>query len=204
MSDYLFGIDVTVAQPKKADAGDIGAAVVAEVESARPDWRASVKGRVLRSEIEGVTDGQWTDFVLALATSTLGAVSASNAMGMFEMKPRRLADIGVAESATCTKSPTGGMAWTAKFVAPMTAKKFLRDSEAQYDALCRSMRDYMARMHDGALDLDEGDELPADMTLSGALAVLHRCGPNGLRRWLDEEERFSDTVALYERCNGIF
>ena len=43
-----------------------------------------------------------------------------------------------------------------------------------------------------------------NITLSGALAILHRCGPNGLKSWSDESARFPMTVALFERTNGIF
>jgi len=209
-SSYLLGVDV-VAGVDAVDADTdneavLGAAAVAEIEAvtaARPTARsAKLDGRVLRSEIEGVTDSQWTDFVLALATATLGSVSASNAMGMFELKPRRMADVGLLKNVRCTESPTGRLVWVGDFVAPMTSKKFLSDADAQYRALGDSMRDYMSRMYDGEIDCDV-EALPEGMSLSGALAILHRCGPTGLRKWLDED-RFSDTVALYERCNGIF
>lgn len=207
VSSYLLGIDVVAGDTADADADDgaiVGAAAVAEIEAAeaRSSRSAKLDGRVLRSQIEGVTDSQWTDFVLALATATLGAVSASNAMGMFELKPRRLADVGLLKNVRCTESPTGRLVWVGDFVAPMTSKKFLSDADAQYKALGDSMRDYMVRMYEGDIDCDVGS-LPEGMSLSGALAILHRCGPNGLRKWTDDE-RFSDTVALYDRCNGIF
>lgn len=190
---YLQGIDLA-REYSVDDAEAVGAAVVAEV--AKPV-------RVLKSEIPGVTDGQWTDLVLALKTAGIDAVSPSNAMGMFEIKPRRLADIGLVQNLRRTTSPEGRLIWAGDFVPPMTAKKFMANASLQYKALGDSMRDYMAKLCDGTIDVKEEDELPEGMTLSGALAILHRCGPSGLRNWIDDQ-RFSDTEALYGRCNGIF
>jgi hypothetical protein len=45
--------------------------------------------------------------------------------------------------------------------------------------------------------------LPTGMTLSGALAVLHRCGPNGLDSW-KSGKRFEHTEALFKKTNELF
>lgn len=156
------------------------------------------------TELPGLaSDAAWTRFARAVQSASPGAVSPSNALGMFEMKPRRLADLGLMATSSQVRTPSGRMVWVGDFVAPMTKDKFLRDSGAQYRAFADSMRAYVAGMKDGSVPTPDGGR-PKGMTLSGALAILHRCGPSGLKTWNDEEKRFSDTVALYERANGIF
>lgn len=157
--------------------------------------------RVVPSLIEGVSDQAWTEFVMAMRTAQPGAVSASNALGMFELKPRRLADLGLVRNVALTRSPTNRMAWVGEFVAPLTQKKFLGSPEVQYRAFAESMRRYVDGLTDGTVP---SESRPEDMTLSGALAILHRCGPNGLKSWANEDKRFPDTIALYDKVNGIF
>ncbi len=159
---------------------------------------------LLPSCIDGVPDEGWTAFVKAMHTAMPSAISSTNAMGMFEMKPRRLADLGIMHNITCTRSPTTGcMAWVGEFVAPMTAKSFLGTPRAQYKAFCSSMRDYVQRLQDGSITYPE--DAPEDLTLSGVLAILHRLGPQGLRTWNDTSKpRFEGTEALVARANGVF
>lgn len=159
--------------------------------------------RVLKSELDGVSDEAWTDFALALKTASIGAVSASNAYGMFEFKPRRLADLGLIRNVFKTRGPTKRMVWIGEWIAPMTEAKFLGSPTEQYKALASSMRDYVKRLRDGSIPKPDGGR-PQGMTLSGALAVLHRCGPSGLKTWNDAAARFPETNALYQKANGIF
>ena len=65
------------------------------------------------------------------------------------------------------------------------------------------MRRYVDGLRDGSVAKPKGG-WPVGMTLSGALAVLQRCGPSGLVTWNDAGKRFPATVTLYERANGIF
>lgn len=159
--------------------------------------------RFLKSELEGATDAQWTEFVLAMKTQDPGAVSASNELGMFALKARRLADLGLLTNLTNARSPMGRMVWVGQWKAPLTQEKFLGSPKAQYAAFCTSMKRYIAGLKDGSVQMPD-DGLPEDLTLSGVLAVLHRCGPSGLRTWNDVDDRFPATVALVERTNGIF
>jgi len=159
--------------------------------------------RVLKSELEGVSDEAWTDFALALKTAQIGAVSASNAYGMFELKPRRLADLGLIRNVFNTRGPTNRMVWVGEWVPPMTQKKFLSSPTEQYKAMAKSMNDYVARLRSGSIPRPDGGK-PQGMSLSGALAILHRCGPSGLKTWNDEPNRFPETAALYQKANGIF
>lgn len=198
-SAYIVGTDVlgaAAAADPADEAREVGDRTVAE---------AQAFDRVLESGLQGISDRAWTDFVYALKVAEPGAVSDSNEHGMFAMKPRRLADLGVMGNLRCTRAPTGPkrMVWVGDFVKPMTREKFLASPGAQYKALCDSMRAYVRGLSDGSVPNPAGGR-PADMTLSGALAVLHKCGPSGLKSWNDEGDRFPATVALYDKTNGIF
>lgn len=182
--------------PQKEDApscavarGDVG------------DWAESCA-----SEIAGVSDEAWSRFVEAMKTAPLGEVSSSNALGMFELTPRRLADLGVMSSRLRrTKSPiTKKTIWTGWFLkdgkidrTPASADAFLRSPWRQYDAFAASMRDYASRIASGAVAVPDG------VSLAGALAILHRAGPRGLENW-SAGNRFKATEALYERARGAF
>jgi hypothetical protein len=159
------------------------------------------EGVPLTSEIDGVSDEQWTEFVRGMMAARLSAVSESNNLGMFEMTPRRLADFKYVERLTRSRydRPDGKKhtIWVAKFIAPMTTSKFLRSPRAQYHVFCQSMRDYVARIDAGEVDACD------DLSLSGTLAVLHRGGPGGARTWA-RGDRFESTVALVERVDGVF
>ena len=150
------------------------------------------------SPLVDVTASEWTAFVRAMRTADLGSVSASNALGMFEMKPRRLAELGVLTDMRSCRSPAGRRVHTGTFVLPMTERRFLADPGVQYDTFKRSMAEYSSRIRTGDIALSEG------VSLSGALAILHRSGTGGLAGWADSEKRFSETVALWERAEGIF
>ena len=56
------------------------------------------------------------------------------------------------------------------------------------------VRDYVERVRSRKISL------PSGMSLSGALAVMHRAGPSGLAG----DARFPETEALRNRAEGIF
>jgi hypothetical protein len=150
----------------------------------------------LASELPGVTDEAWADFVRGMATRGATDISEGNALGMFELTPRRLADLGYVEGLqrTCVRGRT---MWVAKFKGKMTSAKFLRNPRAQYAAFVKSMKDYADKISAGVIRKPEG------MTLAGALAILHRGGPNGLQNW-ERGERFATTEMLYNRVAEAF
>lgn len=150
----------------------------------------------LPSMLPGVSDESWTEFVRRMAISRTDHVSESNALGMFEMMPRRLADLGLVEKLGRSKKNKRTI-WVAKFVSKLSSDKFLRSPQLQYDVFVRSIRDYARRIDDGEITK------PTEMTMSGALAILHRCGPHGLKTW-SENEQFPSTKSLYERAAGVF
>lgn len=145
------------------------------------------------SPIVGIHNEAWTKFVRSLATQPLNSVSASNGLGMFAHRPRRLCDIGFMKNPTFFRAPSGRMVCRADFVSPMTDQIFLRDPNAQYEALRRSMLDYSQRISSGEL------RKPASMSLAGALGILHRGGPGALRG-----KRFPDTEVVFQMVKEAF
>lgn len=158
--------------------------------------------RYLESELDGVDDEAWTEFVLAMKTQEPSAVSASNEYGMFALKPRRLADLGLVKNLSNARSGKR-MVWVGDWVPPLTEKLFLATPRLQYKAFAASMQRYATGIADGSITMPDGGR-PEDMTLSGALAILHRAGPSGLKTWGDEAKRFPATIDLYAKVNGTF
>lgn len=157
-----------------------------------------------KSPFKKVSDEKWTEFVNAMRTAELSNVSDSNALGAFEMKMRRLGDLGLVKNLRCVRSPdTNRLIWEGDFVSPMTAKRFLSDPDAQYRAFSDSMRDYRKRIKKGEVPWPEGG-LVDGTTFSGVLAILHRAGPKGIANFADPEKRFPETEELYNKVNGIF
>lgn len=204
---YLRALDATIgaepaAEEPQSASEVVGYAAAAEEEVSRGDSRMDDDDTVLlASEVEGASDEQWTEFVRRMISARLTAVSASNALGMFEMMPRRLADFGyVTQLQRAQPKRDNGKKrtiWVGKFVAPLTSKAFLRSPRAQYQVFCQSMRDYVRRIESGEIEPCD------DLTLSGALAVLHRIGPHGCARW-SAGDRFTDTIAFVERVDEVF
>lgn len=159
---------------------------------------------VLKSEIPGVTDEQWTRFAITMKTASSNNISASNALGAWEIRPRRLADLGIMKNISTTRSPSGRMVWIGEFVKPLTQKKFLADIKKQYQVFADSMKKYVVMVRSGEIKKPETWDPKGPTTASGILAILHRAGPSGLENWCDETKRFPDTVALVGKVNGIF
>lgn len=191
---YLLGVD-TLSAKQEAKPENVADQVIRDVASF--DAAAKQSRRLLKSEVpDAANDEQWTAFVFALKTAPQMDVSPSNCLGMFEMRVKRLLDFGLVKNVEYKRSPAGRMVWSGEFVPPLTDAAFRKSAALQYTVFSASMRDYAKKV--------DVDELPEGMTLSGALAILHRCGPNGLAMWENEASRFPDTIALYNRANGIF
>lgn len=152
---------------------------------------AVVREKALPSPLSGVTNEAWTRFVCALAVQPLSAVSASNGIGMFAHRPRRLVDLGIMANPRSFRAPSGRMICVADFVSPRTDISFLRDPDAQYEVLKISTVDFASRV--------DALKKPAAMSLSGALCILHCAGPSALSGKL-----FKDKEALYSKCREIF
>lgn len=157
---------------------------------------AQIPEVILESPIAGVEASAWTAFVRVMRTSPTTAVSPSNALGAFEMTPRRLVDLGILSDAlerTRSKKSNRVIWATGRGPERNRAEVFLKSMTAQYRAFSASMVDYASKISSGAV------KLPQNCSLSGALAILHRAGVGGL-----SGARFPATQAAFERTNGIF
>lgn len=202
MSKILSGLGIFDALEKKpAPALNTGAkqiigyAASGEAEgSALKPFRPS--GRVFESKLPGVSNEAWTDFVFVMKTADLRDVSPSNGLGWFGMKYKRLADLGLVTNVRYKRGVAGVQ--EADWKDPLTLDKFLHSPNAQYDTFEASMRDYYNMLLNGGVT---PPNVPS-MTVSGALAILHRGGPRALADW--KTTQFESTREIYQRANGVF
>jgi len=172
----------------------------------RPD------GRVLKSELPQVSNEQWTDFVFTMKSQQRNDVSPSNGLGMFDMRYKRLADLGLVTNVRYKFDPIIKRSvqiadWTGSLtrVDPVTHQQtqtartkdeFLLSAADQYDVFVRSMRAYAREIAVGKI------RIPVGVSVSGALAILHRGGRAALDKW--QEQQFPETRDLFLRTNGVF
>jgi len=144
------------------------------------------------SPLEGVSADAWQRLIAPLAVQTAGAISESGGLGTYGILPRRLVELGYA---TNLRRLDGGKRQVCDFVLPWTQSRFLADPIAQYAVLVKSMRAYYDALRGG--DLSKANE----MTIAGALAVLHVGGRGALKSW---PTLFSNTRALHDAAQGAF
>ncbi len=166
-----------------------------DLEMSADDFMNAMPVMLLDSPIESVSNAAWTEFVRVMLTAPIGAVSASNCLGAFQMSPRRLKELGVLENLKRTKSKRSKRTiWATSSVRDQDrATTFLKSLSLQFKFFTQSMKEYASSFEKGEV------KLPHDCTLSGALAILHRAGVAGLTG-----DRFPATQAAYEKANGIF
>lgn len=151
---------------------------------------------ILASPLPGVSAEAWARFYHALDVQPIDAVSAFGGLGSYDLRPRRLVELGLGENLRSERtSARGARVYVCDFVAPLSRDKFLSNPVTQYMALSRSMVGYHRQLQGGEL------ARPAGMSLSGALAILHRGGRGALGAFPD---LFQHTRALYERARGAF
>lgn len=147
------------------------------------------------SPLPDVPDESWAKFVDAMATQPVTAVSPSNAIGAFELTPRRLSDLGLLTDLRRMRSRRSKrLIWVGKFVDPRFGEQLKTSLSLQYSVFADSMKKYASQITSGEV------KKPSDLSLSGALALAHRAGPKGL----DSAIRFEDTQKVIARANGIF
>ncbi len=177
--------DVIGFAPAENEVEEITVTPVAAVTPALRPFRPD--GRVLKSELPGVSNEAWTQFVFAMKIAQLGAVSASNGLGMFDVRYKRLAELGLVTDVGYKRDAvTNRSVQVATWVPPLTREKFLASANAQYKVFVASMNDYFTALFNGKIDAPKD---PA-MTVSGALAILHKGGRGALAKWSDVNERF--------------
>jgi len=153
----------------------------------------------VQSPLRGVSSLAWDRFVEALMIDDdhgpnkgkprrFNTRTHAGGLGCFGILPRRLVELRVLKEAFVSKG---------KAIADPNDKRviaFLSNPLLQRDVLIVSMRLYAAVI----VKLT----LPADMSLSGALALHHKLGPKALVKWQAHQE--PATIALFQRANGLF
>jgi len=149
---------------------------------------------ILTSPLAGVSASAWSTFVRALDTQTIGAVSASGGYGSFDLRPRRLAELGYMQDLR-SANRNGRTIQVGDFILPLTEEKLLADPILQYKILVNSIKGYDAELTVGEVTR------PTTVSRAGALAILHRGGRGALRAW---PRLFSDTQIIYTATQGLF
>ena len=144
------------------------------------------------SPLEGVSADAWQRLIAPLETQPTGAISESGALGASGIFPRRLVELGYA---TNMRREDDGKRQVCDFVLPWTQSRFLADPIAQYTVLAKSMRAYYDALRDGEI------VKPKEMSIAGALAVLHVGGLGALKAW---PKLFDNTQSLYDATQGAF
>jgi hypothetical protein len=150
---------------------------------------------VLPSPLDGVSDLNWASFVRALEVQPVKTVSESGGLGAYDMRPRRLVEIGYGCNLHTARTDAGRQVYECDFREPWSREKFLSDIMAQYRVLSHSMALYRKELASGVIAQPEG------VSLAGALAILHVGGKGALRAWPD---LFENTRARYEAAQGAF
>ena len=149
----------------------------------------------MRCPLDGVSLSAWQRFVAALEVQGVDAVSERGGFGSYDLRPKRLRDLGYTTDLRRVRARGGRQIYTCSFVAPWTQERFLADPLAQLGALAQSMKLHQQDLRAGKIRLPDG------LSLSGALAILHRGGRGALAAWPD---LFDHTRAVFERARGAF
>lgn len=145
--------------------------------------------------LPGIPPAAWRRLVDALEVQPVASVSASGGLGAYDLRPRRLVELGYASGLRYCRTAAGRQVHACEFARPWTEARFLSDPVAQYAALSRSLSLYFGALMNGEL------RRPAGVSLSGALAILHVGGRGALDGW---PKLFDGTRVRYEAARDIF
>ena len=140
---------------------------------------------LVESPLPGVTAPQWDALARACSVQGIRAISRSGGIGSYDMRPRRLGELGVMEN--LRRGPGGR--WVGDLVQEYADLGV--DLRLQNRVFAASMVAYDQEIASAALVLPEG------VSRSGGLAILHRGGGGALRAW--PEGAFAEARAL---CGG--
>lgn len=145
-----------------------------------------------KSPLSGVSDVAWDAFALALSVRGVSATAASGGVGSFELRPRRLGELGILTN--MHRDERGK--WVGDYVLPDTEALIRCRPARQLEIFSLSMVAYDADLTSGLLARPDG------ASRSGCLAILHCGGTGALERW--PEGAFKTTRAIFDRVNGLF
>lgn len=149
-----------------------------------------------KSPLEGVSNDAWQRFIAALEVQASDAISESGGFGSYDIRARVLVDLKYAINPRLASSVRSKREiHVCDFVLPWSKRKFLADPFAQYTVLVKSTRANYDAIRNGSL------QKPKELSMAGALAILHVGGRGALRGW---PKLFEHTRAVYEAARGAF
>lgn len=151
--------------------------------------------RQTASPIAGVSMDAWGRFAKAMEVQSNTAVSASGGLGTYDIRPRRLVELGLCANLRLVNKHKERSVYECDFKLPWTKDRFLGDLMAQCRVFAQSMALYRKDLADKVITQPDG------VSLAGALAILHVGGQGALRAWPD---LFENTRARYESAQGAF
>ncbi|HET6959739.1 MAG TPA: hypothetical protein VFI56_24265 [Vicinamibacterales bacterium] len=128
-----------------------------------------------RIVLPGVSAIAWQRFAAALETQAPSVVSATGALGAYELQPRRLVELKFADN--LRHEGNDRIVQVCDFIAPMTRERFLADPRLQYSLFARSIALYNQQLTTGELIQ------PWGATRAETLAALHIGGRGALKDW---------------------
>jgi hypothetical protein len=137
----------------------------------------------------------WQRFAAALEVQSINAVSQSGGFGSYDLRPRRLVELGYAMRLRSKRTDKGRQIYICDFFLPWTQARFLADPVAQYTALSKSISLYHRAVLSGELKKPDG------VSMAETMATLHRGGRGALEAW---PKLFDHTRALCESVRGLF
>jgi hypothetical protein len=187
------------------EAGDhqLAADIVKKAQGA-----AVVNSKVFPSPWGNVPDLGWTKFVTGMRGKDPRVITPGYTLGLFNFGMRRLVDIGLANNPHQGEYK-GKKVWLADWAGPLQPgpDKFLGDADTQYKAFIRSNQLYAGQIKK---EIPEAIGATLDgktVTLSGLLAVAHRAGWAGLRKWLSDaptRAEHKQSTEIFNKLNGAF
>ena len=147
------------------------------------------------SPLAGVSDEAWNRFVYAMDVQAMNAVSESGGFGSFDIRPRRLAELGLMTNLRSTRTDGGRQILTGDFVLPLSRERFLSSPVRQYNTFVLSITKYDEDIEAGKLEVPDGIEH------SEALVILHVGGRGALAGWPDV---FDSTKIRVKRAGRLF
>lgn len=153
------------------------------------------RSQPLASPLPGVSNEQWTRLARALEVQPPRAISESGGYGSYDLRPRRLVELGLANNLRVTRTPSGRQAHACDLLLPLTEKRLLTDPLMQLVILRRAIASHHAQLCKNEITRPEG------VTIAGGLAILHVGGRGALASW---PNLFDETRALYEAARGAF
>ena len=171
----------------------VGFALGAAIATRAPEAPSSLP------KIPGLKKSHWILFCSRMAKSRPSLKTPTGKLGVFQMSPRRLEDLGLVRK---TDRSMSGI-WTAIWREPFSEASFLASPRLQYTAFLKSCRRYLSPATAARGKIVDGKPV----TISGALGVLHMAGETGLLSWIKDpkvRKKFSNTTDVFLSTNGVF